>query len=79
MSSTGIQLIIRKYGYQAKISKLYPHALRHTFCKNLVNAEVSLEKIALLAGHDSLETTRRYCEPSQKDLQDAVELIGEEE
>jgi hypothetical protein len=27
---------------------------------------VSLEKIAALAGHDSLETTRRYCELSSR-------------
>ena len=52
--------------------------LRHTFCKNLVNAGVGLEKVAALAGHESLETTRRYCTPSLKDLEHAVELIGEE-
>ncbi len=38
-----------------------------------------LEKIAALAGHESLETTRRYCEPSPQDLQQAVEMISEEE
>ncbi len=55
-----------------------PHAvLRHTFCKNLVDAGVSLEKIAALVGHESLDTTRRYCEPSHHDLEKAVNLIGE--
>jgi integrase/recombinase XerC len=56
-----------------------PRSLRHSFCKNLVNAGVNLEKIAALAGHESVETTRRYCEPSLQDLQQAVEVISEEE
>jgi hypothetical protein len=40
---------------------------------------LSLEKVATLAGHDNLETTRRYCTPSEQDLAAAVELIGEED
>jgi hypothetical protein len=32
-----------------------------------------------MAGHESLETTRRYCEPSLKDLEQVVELVSEEE
>jgi site-specific recombinase XerD len=58
---------------------LSPHVLRHTFCKNLVDAGVDLPRIATLAGHETLETTRRYCEPSAQDLENAVALIGEEE
>ena len=61
------------------LDKASPHILRHTFCKNLVDAGVGLEQVAALAGHESLETTRRYCEPSLKDLQKAVDLVGEEE
>jgi hypothetical protein len=32
-----------------------------------------------IAGHESLETTRRYCQPSYHDLEKAVQVIGEEE
>jgi site-specific recombinase XerD len=32
------------------VKDVTPHSLRHSFCKNLVNAGVSLEKIAALAG-----------------------------
>jgi site-specific recombinase XerD len=78
LTSRGLQNIFAKYAEMAKL-EISPHSLRHTFCKNLVNAGVSLEKIAALAGHESLETTRRYTEPSLKDLEKAVELIGEEE
>ncbi len=78
LTSRGLQNIFAKYAELAKLD-VSPHSLRHTFCKNLVNAEVSLEKVAILAGHESLETTRRYIEPSLKDLEHAVALISEEE
>ena len=45
--------------------------------KNLVDAGVNLEKVAVLAGHERLDTTKLYCHPSFTDLSDAVERIGE--
>ena len=52
-----------------------PHALRHTLAKRLVDRGVGLEKVAALLGHESLDTTRRYIEPSAEDLRDAVSLL----
>ncbi len=55
--------------------ELTPHTLRHTFAKSLINAGISLEKVAMLLGHSSLETTRIYTTPSQADLARAVESL----
>ena len=79
MTSRGIESTLKKYVKQTDLEGITPHQLRHTFCKNLIDAGVSLEKVATLAGHDNLETTRRYCTPSEQDLAAAVELIGEED
>jgi integrase/recombinase XerC len=49
-----------------------PHMLRHTFAKSLINAKVSIEKVATLLGHERLDTTRRYITPSREDLEKAV-------
>jgi site-specific recombinase XerD len=78
LTPSGVQRLLRKYAHAAHLEVLSPHRLRHTFCKRLIDAGVGLEKVAALAGHESLETTRRYCTPSLRDLQHAVELIGEE-
>jgi integrase/recombinase XerC len=78
LTPSGVQWLLRKYAYTAHLEALSPHRLRHTFRKRLVDGAVGLEKVAALAGHESLETTRRYCTPSLKDLAQAVELIGEE-
>jgi site-specific recombinase XerD len=79
LTPRGMELRFERYARQAKLNRASPHSLRHSFCKNLVDAGVSLEKVAALAGHDSLDTTRRYCDPSFQDLEEAVEMIGDEE
>lgn len=79
LTSRGVQLMLNRHISKSSLSPISPHQLRHTFCKNLVDANVSLEKVALLAGHEKLDTTKIYCKPSQSDLSAAVSLIGEEE
>lgn len=79
LTPRGVQLLLARYAQAAGLQRVTPHALRHSFCKNLVNVGVGLEKIALLAGHDSLETTRRYCEPSLQELEHVVELVSTQE
>jgi len=78
LTARGVQFLLKHYSSILK-DRITPHNLRHSFCKNLINAGVGLEKVAVMAGHESLETTRRYCEPSLLDLQQAVDLIGEME
>ncbi len=51
------------------------HSLRHTFCKRLVNAGWPLQNVAKVAGHDSIQTTMRYVEPSQDELKTAIQLL----
>ena len=74
-----LQRIMTRYGRDAGLENLTPHMLRHTFAKNLVDQGIGLEKVAALLGHKSLNTTRIYVTPSQKDLENAVETLSSEE
>lgn len=56
--------------------RLTPHMLRHTFCKMLLDAGESLDRVAVLAGHANLNTTARYIRPSVQDLERAVEKLA---
>lgn len=61
-----IQKMLAKHG-------THPHALRHTFCRALVDAGVDLATVATLAGHEDINVTRRYAQPSPNELSAAID------
>ena len=75
LTPRGVQLVLKRL-LRASEMNISPHTLRHTFCKNLVNAGIGLEQVALLAGHESLDVTKIYCQPSFSELSKAVEKIS---
>ena len=77
LSQRSVQRVVGRYGQDAEIANLTPHMLRHTFAKNLVDQGVGLEQVATLLGHASLNTTRIYITPSEKDLETAVERLSD--
>jgi integrase/recombinase XerD len=76
LKSSGIRYLVQRYAYDARLEGVTPHTLRHTFGKNMVDAGTSLDRVASLLGHDSVDTTRIYTTPSEQDLQREVERIA---
>lgn len=74
LTPRGVQHMLTEYGRRAGI-EVTPHILRHTFAKGLADAGVRAEEIAALLGHSKLETTRRYTQPTGRDLAAAVEKL----
>ncbi len=74
-SSRGIQTILNKMAKSVRIQKLPPHMARHTFAKNIIYAGVTLEKVAMLLGHTSFDTTMIYTTPDMSDLNQAVNSL----
>lgn len=77
ISDRTIRHMVAKYAEDAKLDNISPHTLRHTFCKNLADQGYGLQIIAQLAGHESLETIRRYTQPGDNDLRKAVQTISD--
>lgn len=75
LQARGIQRMVAELGRQAGIDDLTPHRLRHSCAKCLLDAGVKLSEVAKLLGHGGLNTTLRYVQPSEKDLETAVEKI----
>lgn len=74
-----IQRLLDKLAHNASgldPEQVTPHKLRHTFGKNLVDAGISLDRVATLMGHEDLATTAIYTTPSRADLAAAVEKIA---
>ncbi len=76
MTRQGAWEVLATLAARARVEGVHPHALRHTFGKGLVDAGVSLDRVALLLGHSSLNTTARYTRPTEEDLAAAVERLG---
>jgi integrase/recombinase XerC len=77
MQVRSVQLAVSRLADLAGLADVTPHSLRHTFAKSLLDNGVSLEKVAALLGHESLDTTRIYVTPGERDLEEAVAgLVG---
>lgn len=72
---SGVQRLVSALGRAAGLDKLTPHQLRHTCAKNLLESGAKITEVSALLGHQKLETTYRYVQPSQTDLERAVEKI----
>jgi site-specific recombinase XerD len=72
LSVRSIDRVVRALGELAGV-ELSAHVLRHTFVTRLVRSGTDVVLVAELAGHRSLETTRRYALPTEDDRARAVE------
>ncbi len=76
MTARAVEKMLVRFSRLAGIEPVTPHRLRHTFCKMLVDAGEGLDRVAELAGHESLNTTARYTRPGKADLEAAVEKLA---
>lgn len=77
VQSKTIQRAVQRFAKTAGLKNVTPHTLRHSFAKALIDAGVSLEKVATLLGHSNLNTTRIYTTPGEQDLLDAINELDE--
>ena len=68
LTSGAFDEIIERVRERVGLPALTPHTLRHQRCTILKRAGVSLEDIALIAGHKSTETTRLYIHLAPSEL-----------
>lgn len=71
-----LQLVIMNLGRRANINRIRvtPHTLRHTFATNFLHANPgNLVELAMLLGHESLDTTAIYTKASREKLEQGVE------
>ena len=72
-----VQRMVARYAKEAGLEDVTPHTLKHTYSKSLLDSGASLVEVSKLLGHKSLDSTTRYTQPSDMELQDAVERMGE--
>ena len=71
----GVQQVVAKYARRAGLPEVTPHVLRHTFAKHVLDAGEDLATVQRLLGHERLETTAIYTQPTARDLEEAVRRL----
>lgn len=74
----GVEHIFRTLRKKTQMDDLTPHTLRHTFCHDLIERGFSLSLVADIAGHDDLNTTRRYTLSSEDERRKALDSLSSE-
>ena len=62
--------LINKAAVSAGLGHIHPHQLRHTLATQAINRGMSLETIAALLGHHSLDMTLRYAKIANRTVAD---------
>jgi site-specific recombinase XerD len=69
--------MINKAGAAAGLPHIHPHQLRHTLATQAINRGMSLEAIAALLGHRSLDMTLRYAKIASRTVADEYFAVSE--
>jgi site-specific recombinase XerD len=59
LRANGVEWLLKRYGEQIGVH-LTPHRLRHTFARQLIEAQMPIESLASLMGHAQISTTQIY-------------------
>lgn len=74
MTPYTIWYTVKKYAALAGVAGVSPHSFRHTVATRLVrNPKVDMVTAAAFLGHARLDTTARYAQPNEDDLEQAAE------
>jgi integrase len=71
-----VQRWITSIATTAGIGHVHPHQLRHTLAIQAINRGMSMEAIAALLGHRSLDMTRRYARISNRVVADEYNAVS---
>lgn len=74
LTAQGVRSLCYRYSAVTGI-RLHPHLMRHTFGKKAMAETGDLALVAMLMGHENVNTTAIYLKPTQDDVQQRVEEL----
>lgn len=71
ITTNGIRCILKKIGGSAGVNKVHPHKFRRTRATNLIKHGMPIQEVAIILGHEKLDTTMRYVDIDQTDVKNS--------
>lgn len=75
MTTQAVRDLVKKYTQDVKGKHITPHKLRATAATNLAANQTSIQAIAEILGHANIQTTRRYVEVLDEEVEKATNIL----
>ena len=60
LQQNGVRAMLRDLGAKAGVENVHPHRFRRTLITRLLNNGMQIHEVAIVAGHDKVDTTMKY-------------------
>ncbi len=71
MTPGGIRARLHKVAEKASVENVHPHRFRRTLATNLIGHGMPIQNVAVILGHDKLDTTMKYVYLDKADVRNA--------
>lgn len=71
MTPGGIRFMLKKLEELSGVPNVHPHRFRRTLATNLINRGMGIQQVAMILGHDKLETTMKYLYIAEENVKTA--------
>lgn len=68
---SGVEIMLRKLGLKANISKVHPHRFRRTLATKAIDKGMPVEQVQILLGHTKIDTTMHYAIVDQTNVKNS--------
>ena len=69
----GIRYMLKKVANRAEVSNTHPHRFRRTLATSLIDHGMPIQEVAIILGHDKLDTTMGYVYTDNKNVKNSYE------
>ena len=70
LKPAGLRMVFRRIQTECDLPRFHPHLLRHQAATEMVRNNIEGNRLQIILGHSSYQTTQRYLSLSQRDVQE---------
>ena len=67
----GVRAMLNKTADRAGVENVHPHRFRRTLATNLIKRGMPIQEVALVLGHEDVNTTMKYIDYSEQDIKNS--------